>query len=225
MPTLRNGKRAASASVSSAAPRQKAVKTEQHSSASSKTKKSPIDRSASLSEHVPRADSPQNSIPPASQELNGRTKGTQSEEKNQDLSPSTPPPSTPTHRNEKTPGREGPILDNHDRECKPHIERFKGPKSKRVRKTPAEMEKEHTKFILDHPAHTFHQEYLCAKKGPKGSPTYDRSGFQLDYQSCQGLLDFKPMGRRAAVNAAGRHHQTVVTQCPSNLPYVSRMRP
>ena len=32
------------------------------------------------------------------------------------------------------------------------------------------------------PLKTFHDLYVCYEKGPKGSPTFDEAGFQLDYE-------------------------------------------
>jgi hypothetical protein len=62
-----------------------------------------------------------------------------------------PPPSTPPldenspadrQRNEKTPGRVGPIK-NSDHSLDPDIKLFKGPPGKKVRKTPHEKNEEY----------------------------------------------------------------------------------
>jgi hypothetical protein len=52
-----------------------------------------------------------------------------------------------------------------------------------VRKSYGEKEAEYTQSILDNPDHSFHDLHICFNKGPNGSPTYDRAGFQLDYDA------------------------------------------
>lgn len=50
-------------------------------------------------------------------------------------------------------------------------------------------------------ADTFHELYVCYDKGPQGSPTYDRSGFQLDYNKVAKWMrpvSSIPRGRRMA---------------------------
>ena len=62
---------------------------------------------------------------------------------------------------------------------------FKGPPPKRPKKKGRlnafdknEMFKEEAR---DNVSHCFHELHVCYDKGPKGSPTYDEAGFQLDY--------------------------------------------
>lgn len=102
------------------------------------------------------------------------------------IPPSTPPRElggrTLLPRNEKTPGRIGPIKPERFNLPSPDIKPFKGPKGKKVRKTYWEKEEEYRQFILANEDHCFHELHVCFKKGLNGSPTYDKSGFELDFQ-------------------------------------------
>lgn len=98
--------------------------------------------------------------------------------------PKTPPtPEEYPHkaaRNETTPGRVGPIK-KEDFSLKPDIKPFKGPPGHKVRKTRQEKNEEYRQFAREHEDHIFHELYVCFDKGPSGSPTYDKQGFELDY--------------------------------------------
>jgi hypothetical protein len=87
------------------------------------------------------------------------------------------PPVNLLPRNEKTPGRVGPIK-SISYDLFPDIDLYKGPKDMRVRKSNAEIQAERTQFILDNPEDGFHHIYVCHKKGPDGSPTYDDTGIR-----------------------------------------------
>jgi hypothetical protein len=84
------------------------------------------------------------------------------EDKENEVRPSTPPPkpkapapplgdselaNMPGY--ERTPGRVGPIKPE-DRNCRPNIEPFKGPKGKKVRKTAWEKDEEFKQFAREH---------------------------------------------------------------------------
>ncbi len=49
-------------------------------------------------------------------------------------------------------------------------------------------------------AHHFHEIYHCHEKGPKGSPTYDESGFQLDYHKVADWMKPQAYNKSAMVN-------------------------
>jgi hypothetical protein len=121
--------------------------------------------------------------------------------------PSTPPPESNTpanlERNEKTPGRVGPIKHS-DHSLDPDIKPFKGPPGKKVRKTPHEKNEEYRQFALDNEDHTFHELHVCYAKGPNGSPTYDKSGFQLDYGKVADWMAPKPCNKGAVVRGMDR---------------------
>lgn len=91
-----------------------------------------------------------------------------------------PPPASATQRNEKTPGRVGPII-HKGKSAEIKIAPFKGPKGHRVRKSRQEKDDEYREHALKDPNHVFHELYVCFYKGPNGSPTYDEAGFELDY--------------------------------------------
>ncbi|KAH6683964.1 hypothetical protein B0J14DRAFT_571775 [Halenospora varia] len=98
------------------------------------------------------------------------------------LTPASLPPGrkTPWPR-PSTPGRVGPVLPTtFDQDYK--IAPFKGPKGHKVRKTPEEKEEEYKQHVLADPTHCFHELHICFEKGPKGSPTCDKSGFELDFR-------------------------------------------
>jgi hypothetical protein len=91
--------------------------------------------------------------------------------------PQTPPPAD--EKEPRTPGCVGPV--KKECQCKPDIKPLKGEPGHKVRKSAWEKEKEYTDFVKQHEGHMFHQLYKCYDKGPNGSPTYDRAGFELDY--------------------------------------------
>jgi hypothetical protein len=49
------------------------------------------------------------------------------------------------------------------------------------------------------PSATFHDLYVCHKKGPGGSPTYDSGGFQLDWNKVNRQMNPRPYNKRAIV--------------------------
>lgn len=127
---------------------------------------------------------------------------------------------------ERTPGRLGPIKPK-DFSVTPDIKPFKGPKGKKVRKTAHEKNEEYTQFIRENESHCFHQYvslqpasfgdrslmntnsknyrlYVCFDKGPNGSPTYDKSGFELDYDKVAEWMRPKPYNKGAMVRSMDR---------------------
>jgi hypothetical protein len=113
----------------------------------------------------------------------------------------TPPPTSDTQQ-QRTPGRVGPV--KKDCNCKPDIKPFKGEPGHKVRKSASEKEQEYTDFVMKHEGHTFHELHVCYAKGPNGSPTYDKSGFELDYEKVAEWM--KPVTRKqlkASVNSKG----------------------
>jgi hypothetical protein len=57
--------------------------------------------------------------------------------------------------------------------------------------------------LLD-PSKSFHDLFICHKKGPKGSPTYDFAGFQLDWNKVDHWMDPTPYNKRAMVKGMER---------------------
>ncbi|KAH6721737.1 hypothetical protein BKA61DRAFT_505885 [Leptodontidium sp. MPI-SDFR-AT-0119] len=100
---------------------------------------------------------------------------------------------------EHTPGRDGPIKEER-RSVTPDIKPFKGEPGKKVRKTAYEKNEEYKKFIRENEDHTFHELYVCFDKGPNGSPTYDKSGFQLDYHKVADWMKPKGYNKSRIVN-------------------------
>ncbi|KAK0103276.1 hypothetical protein ONS95_005309 [Cadophora gregata] len=100
---------------------------------------------------------------------------------------------------EHTPGRDGPIKEE-QRSASPDIKSFKGPPGKKVRKTAYEKNEEYKQFIRETPGHTFYELYVCFDKGPNGSPTYDKSGFQLDYNKVADWMKPTPYNKSRMVN-------------------------
>jgi len=58
---------------------------------------------------------------------------------------------------------------------------------------------------LADPSATFHDLYVCHKKGPKGSPTYDSAGFQLDYDKVVKWMKPVAYNKKRMVNGMERH--------------------
>ncbi|KAF2653770.1 hypothetical protein K491DRAFT_717738 [Lophiostoma macrostomum CBS 122681] len=92
--------------------------------------------------------------------------------------PQTPQPAEEQHP--RTPGRVGPVKQSCS--CEPDIKPFRGEPGHKVRKSAWEKEKEYTDFVKQHEGHMFHELHVCYDKGPNGSPTYDKAGFELDFE-------------------------------------------
>ncbi|EPE31290.1 hypothetical protein GLAREA_12593 [Glarea lozoyensis ATCC 20868] len=120
--------------------------------------------------------------------------------------PSTPPPACEVIDGvEKTPGLVGPIRPQvigagSDIKIAP----FKGPKGNKVRKSFQEKEDEYGQEILKRPDHAFHELHVCYQKGPKGSPTYDKAGFELDYKEVAKWMAPKAYDKSAMMRAMDR---------------------
>ncbi|TVY82924.1 hypothetical protein LSUE1_G002266 [Lachnellula suecica] len=104
---------------------------------------------------------------------------------------------------ERTPGRVGPIKED-DRSLSPDIKPFKGTKGQKVRKTAHEKNEEYRQFARENEGHMFHELYVCFDNGPKGSPTYDKSGFELDYHKVAEWMKPKPYNKSAMMNGMDR---------------------
>ncbi|PVH68753.1 hypothetical protein DL98DRAFT_662030 [Cadophora sp. DSE1049] len=98
-----------------------------------------------------------------------------------------------------TPGRDGPIKEER-RSASPDIKPFKGPPGKKVRKSAWEKNEEYKQFIRENEGHMFHELYVCFDKGPNGSPTYDKAGFQLDYHKVADWMKPTPYNKSRMVN-------------------------
>ncbi|KAI1412784.1 hypothetical protein F5Y13DRAFT_199645 [Hypoxylon sp. FL1857] len=57
--------------------------------------------------------------------------------------------------------------------------------------------------ILD-PSASFHDLYVCHRKGRRGSPTYDTAGFRLDWEKVNNWMKPTSYSRRGAVNGMAR---------------------
>ena len=57
--------------------------------------------------------------------------------------------------------------------------------------------------LLD-PSAIFHDLYVCHRKGPHGSPTYDAAGFALDWHKVDNWRKPKPYNKRAVVRGMER---------------------
>ena len=117
----------------------------------------------------------------------------------------TPPPAkspaqTKPVESQTTPGRIGPIKPEANFDLSPEIKPFKGPKGKKVRKTFQEKEDEYRQFGLENEGHCFHELYVCHHKGPNGSPTYDKQGFQLDYDKVAKWMQPQAYNKSAIMN-------------------------
>ncbi|KAJ9611108.1 hypothetical protein H2200_004291 [Cladophialophora chaetospira] len=81
---------------------------------------------------------------------------------------------------------------------------FKGSPAKRPKKkgrlNTVDEDKIFRKEAKKNVAHCFHELYICYEKGPKASPTYDSSGFELDYWKVAEWMSPKPYNKRAMVN-------------------------
>lgn len=120
-----------------------------------------------------------------------------------------PHPSTPSAKSTEayeplgrktTPGRFGPVKPLRFDILSPKIKPFKGPKGSKVRKTRWEKDQEYKQHIRDTPDHVFHELYVCFDKGPNGSPTYDKSGFQLDYEKVADWMRPRAYNKASMVN-------------------------
>jgi hypothetical protein len=59
------------------------------------------------------------------------------------------------------------------------------------------------KALLD-PSDMFHHLYVCHKKGPNGSPTYDSAGFELDWHKVDRWMKPQPYNKNAMVKGMER---------------------
>jgi hypothetical protein len=127
------------------------------------------------------------------------------EQYKENMPPSTPPNTKPEilEYNPNTPARLGPIKKD-DFSLRPNIEAFKGPKGAKVRKTPQEKREEYAQFVRDNEDHCFHELYVCYDKGPNGSPTYDKSGFQLDYDKVKEWMKPRPYNKKKMMRSMDR---------------------
>ena len=62
----------------------------------------------------------------------------------------------------------------------------------------------HKQQALLDPSATFHDLYVCHKKGPSGSPTYDGAGFRLDWKKVDNSLRPRAYNKRTMINSMGR---------------------
>ncbi|TRX88848.1 hypothetical protein FHL15_010307 [Xylaria flabelliformis] len=81
----------------------------------------------------------------------------------------------------------------------PKLERPKG-RFNRFR-----MEKFDQEQVLLDPAHAFHDSYVCYTNGPRGPPTYDSAGFQLDFEKVADSRD--PKSYRDFMRGLGEAHE------------------
>lgn len=65
---------------------------------------------------------------------------------------------------------------------------------------------------LVNPMHSFHDLYVCHKKGRGGSPTYDEAGFQLDYEKVDNWMAPKPYNKKKMVKGMDRALSTKQTE-------------
>ncbi|KAK4947428.1 hypothetical protein LTR10_013796 [Elasticomyces elasticus] len=79
---------------------------------------------------------------------------------------------------------------------------FKGPTPEWLQGKPrlsrADKDKIYEEEIRNNIAHPFHEMHLCYDKGPNGSPTYDQSGFELDYFKVAEWLKPKRVNKNRA---------------------------
>ena len=108
----------------------------------------------------------------------------------------TPPPAGEPQQQPRTPGRIGPIQESC--QCEPDIKPFRGEKGHKVRKSAFEKDQEYKDFIRRHEGHPFHDLYVCYDKGPNGSPTYDKAGFELDYKKVAHWM--KPVSPQSLIS-------------------------
>ncbi|CAG8952491.1 hypothetical protein HYFRA_00001238 [Hymenoscyphus fraxineus] len=233
MVTLRDGKRVGGDGTSSVEPQTKKVKATSSStkaSASAKpavkttnsTKKSkdlpkPKDEIKAEVKEAPSRPAAKSSSPkPEPIELspndtsNTKDEAAKPEESKPEASKpqtptKTPPSPTPAAKPyEKTPGRVGPIRED-DMSIKFDIKPFKGPKGKKVRKTAQEKDDEYGRLCLETPGHTFHELHVCYEKGPAGSPTYDKAGFELDYEKVANWMQPKPYNKQSMMRGMDKY--------------------
>ncbi|OAL47467.1 hypothetical protein IQ07DRAFT_646405 [Pyrenochaeta sp. DS3sAY3a] len=55
------------------------------------------------------------------------------------------------------------------------------------------------------PMEAFHHLYICYDKGPDGSPTYDRAGFQADYKKVANWMKPQRYSKKRMVNGMEKH--------------------
>ncbi|EXJ92191.1 hypothetical protein A1O3_00741 [Capronia epimyces CBS 606.96] len=124
-------------------------------------------------------------------------------------------PSTPTSKVTKpsirdrrpTPGRKVPPRGSPPNAFRPEIdpERMRNPKPlpppAKKRGNSGPNDDRFKKEALRDPNHTFHDLYVCYKKGPRGSPTYDRAWFQLDYHKVAEWMKPKVYNKRSMMRS------------------------
>ncbi|KAI1394739.1 hypothetical protein F4819DRAFT_480743 [Hypoxylon fuscum] len=78
------------------------------------------------------------------------------------------------------------------------------PKKPKGRLNAAQEEKLFIQEALLDPSATFHDMYVCHKKGRNGSPTYDSAGFRMDWKKVDDWMKPKAFSRSGAVNGMER---------------------
>lgn len=159
------------------------------SGAKSSSKKRDASHITKSEEHVEEAGSADPPTTPSRHTKVRKMEGS-TEKKATESSQITKVPSTPT-----TPGRYGPIKPERF-DVKPDIKPFKGESGHKVRKTAYEKDEEYRKLARDNEDHVFHELHVCFDKGPKGSPTYDKQGFILDYNKVADWMKPTPYNKQ-----------------------------
>lgn len=127
--------------------------------------------------------------------------------------PSTPPSkiTMPGIRDQRpTPGRKVPARGSPPNAFRPETD----PKSMRnpsplpppakKRMNALEKDERYRQEALRDPNHSFHDIYVCFKKGPRGSPTYDEAGFQLDYEKVAEWMKPKAYNKESIMRGMDR---------------------
>ena len=127
--------------------------------------------------------------------------------------PTTPTRSSGLRDSRPTPGRRVPPRGSPPNAYRSETDapsmRDPSPEPPQKKKRGNMSDREFERKALKDPNHTFHDLHICYKKGPRGSPTYDEAGFQLDYDKVADWMRPKAYNKKSMVNGMERHLKRV----------------
>ena len=132
-----------------------------------------------------------------------------------EATPSTPNKSSGIRDTRATPGRMVPVRSASPNAYRPETDppsmRSLSPDQakKKKRMSYAEQDRDFKRQALKDPTHPFHDMHRCYKKGPRGRPTYDGAGFQLDYDKVADRMKPRAYNKTSMVGGMERHLKKV----------------
>ena len=132
-----------------------------------------------------------------------------------EATPSTPNKSSGIRDTRATPGRMVPPRSGSPNAYRPETDppsmKSLSPEQpkKKKRMSYAEQDRDFKRQALKDPNHPFHDMHKCYKKGPRGRPTYDGAGFQLDYDKVADRMKPRAYNKKSMVDGMEKHLKKV----------------